>query len=138
MLGLVGGAPHRASPIHRRRARAAYFLAPELAGAGSVGPGPPARDNAAAGGRADTETRAAAQPRAVKAWAWAARFEARMMKLEDKLDATAAGGGRAAARALVAGGGDDASPGALGRIEERLARIEETLRDVAARPSKNS
>ena len=40
-----------------------------------------------------------------------------MMKLEDKLDA---------------------SPGALGRIEERLARIEETLRDVAARPSKNS
>ena len=61
-----------------------------------------------------------------------------MMKLEDKLDATAAGGGRAAARALAAGGGDDdASPGALGRIEERLARIEETLRDVAvvaARP----
>ena len=51
-----------------------------------------------------------------------ARFEARMMKLEDKLDATAAGGGHAAARAL----------------EERLARIEETLRDVAARPSKNS
>ena len=91
--------------------------------------------NAAAGGRADTETRAAAQPRAVKAWAWAARFEARMMKLEDKLDATAAGGGRAAARALAAGGGDDdASPGALGRIEERLARIEETLQDVAARP----
>ena len=86
-----------------------------------------------------TETRAAAQPRAVKAWAWAARFEARMMKLEDKLDATAAGGGRAAARALAAGdGGDDASPGALGRIEERLARIEETLREVAARPSKNS
>ena len=35
---------------------------------------------------------------------------------EDKLDATAAGGGHAAARAL----------------EERLARIEETLRDVAA------
>ena len=53
--------------------------------------------------------------------------------------ATAAGGGRAAARALAAGdGGDDASPGALGRIEERLARIEETLREVAARPSKNS
>ena len=66
---------------------------------------------------------AAVQPRAVKAWAWASRFEARMMKLEDKLDATAAGGGHAAARAL----------------EERLARIEETLRDVAARPpSKNS
>ena len=62
-----------------------------------------------------------------------------MMKLEDKLDATAAGGGRAAARALAAGdGGDDASPGALGRIEERLARIEETLQEVAARPSKNS
>ena len=54
--------------------------------------------------------------------AFTARFEARMMKLEDKLDATAAGGGHAAARAL----------------EERLARIEETLRDVAARPSKNS
>ena len=61
------------------------------------------------------------------------------MKLEDKLDATAAGGGRAAVRALAAGGGDDdASPGALGRIEERLARIEETLQEVAARPSKNS
>ena len=44
-----------------------------------------------------------------------------------------------AARALAAGdGGDDASPGALGRIEERLARIEETLQEVAARPSKNS
>ena len=92
--------------------------------------------NNAAGGGADAgaaapvaeaapkaaETQAAAQPRAVKAWAWASRFEARMMKLEDKLDATAAGGGHAAARAL----------------EERLARIEETLREVAARPSKNS
>ena len=73
-------------------------------------------------GRAETETQAAAPPRAVKAWAWASRFEARMMKLEDKLDATAAGGGHAAARAL----------------EERLARIEETLQEVAARPSKNS
>ena len=57
------------------------------------------------------ETRAAAQsgeaaalPRAVKAWAWAERFEARMMNIEEKLDATlqryaARGSGAAVVRA---------------------------------------
>jgi hypothetical protein len=47
---------------------------------------------------------AAALPRAVKAWAWAERFEARMMNIEEKLDATlqrdaARGSGAAVVRA---------------------------------------
>ena len=92
------------------------------ADAGAAAPVAEAAPKAAETQAAAQSGEAAAPPRAVKAWAWASRFEARMMKLEDKLDATAAGGGHAAARAL----------------EARLARIEETLQEVAARPSKNS
>ena len=51
-----------------------------------------------------------------------------MMKLEDKLDATAAGGGHAAARALAAGGG--ASRHARGR-RSRAHRVRSAGRTYA-------